>query len=549
MKQLTILFILLLSFWACQKDALEVKQATSGVNTLKASSGEPGVFFDDFVYAGPTDNSLTSFGWAVSTYTGGVGPAGSSYYSNMVSFVSNSELSGDKVARLTCSTNGTASGTRKAELYHQQLYANGTWAARIRFTNAPATGPDVDQMVQTFFGYYVGSHHNEIDFEYLPNGGWGQSSSAMLMSCYTRTANNQPPYQTFTPMDASGWKVYMMQVEGSTVRHYIDGVLKSTIARNSSELMYLMFNHWIIAEGLSSNSTTRSWDYDIDWVYFARGINESNSTVTASVNNFRSANIKRVNNMSQSGNPGGSVSVTGVTLSPTSASIAVGSTQQLTATVAPSNASNKTVSYSSSNTAVATVNASGLVSAIASGSATITVTTQDGNKTATCAVTVTGGGGGNTNIALSGTGYIWYSNTSETSNNNRAALTAVNDGNWNVSVVLKSYGEQGLVRWQGAGVLWSSGKTVKSVNFANGWDDGYGNGWFASGFKLQYTTNGTNWVNTNWAPYPTYPYSSAAWNKTYNFSSGTLTNVRGIRVVGQTNANTWTGAVVEIQVY
>lgn len=87
-------------------------------------------------------------------------------------------------------------------------------------------------------------------------------------------------------------------------------------------------------------------------------------------------------------NPGTGVAVTGVTLSPSTAALLVGATQQLTPTVAPANATNKTVNYSSSNTAVATVNASGLITAVASGSATITVTTVDGSKTSTCTVTV-----------------------------------------------------------------------------------------------------------------------------------------------------------------
>ncbi|MBN2486007.1 MAG: Ig-like domain-containing protein [Bacteroidales bacterium] len=86
---------------------------------------------------------------------------------------------------------------------------------------------------------------------------------------------------------------------------------------------------------------------------------------------------------------GVSVPVTGVSVAPTSLTLATGAASQLTATVAPANASNKTVSWSSSNTAVATVSATGLVTAIGPGSATINVTTQDGNKTAACAVTVT----------------------------------------------------------------------------------------------------------------------------------------------------------------
>ena len=84
----------------------------------------------------------------------------------------------------------------------------------------------------------------------------------------------------------------------------------------------------------------------------------------------------------------GNVAVTGVSVSPTSATIAPGASQQLTATIAPSNATNQNVSWSSSNTAVATVSASGLVTGVANGTAMITVTTQDGGKTATSAITV-----------------------------------------------------------------------------------------------------------------------------------------------------------------
>ncbi|SNR39341.1 Ig-like domain-containing protein [Flavobacterium sp. ov086] len=98
-----------------------------------------------------------------------------------------------------------------------------------------------------------------------------------------------------------------------------------------------------------------------------------------------------------------SVPVSGVTVSPATATLGVGATQQLTPTVAPANATNKTVTYSSNNTGVATVNGSGLVTAIASGSATITVTTQDGNKTATVVITVSSSNVAVTSVSLSPT--------------------------------------------------------------------------------------------------------------------------------------------------
>ena len=82
------------------------------------------------------------------------------------------------------------------------------------------------------------------------------------------------------------------------------------------------------------------------------------------------------------------VDVTGVTLDKTSAEIEVGKTLTLTATVAPENATNKNVTWASSDEKIATV-ADGVVTAVAEGTATITVKTEDGGKTATCAITVT----------------------------------------------------------------------------------------------------------------------------------------------------------------
>lgn len=87
-------------------------------------------------------------------------------------------------------------------------------------------------------------------------------------------------------------------------------------------------------------------------------------------------------------NIGGGVPVAGVTVFPNDVKIGIGGTIQLTAEVSPSNATNKTVTWSSSNTSVATVSSTGLVTGIAEGSATITVTTQDGGHKATCIVTV-----------------------------------------------------------------------------------------------------------------------------------------------------------------
>lgn len=82
------------------------------------------------------------------------------------------------------------------------------------------------------------------------------------------------------------------------------------------------------------------------------------------------------------------VHVTSVSLDKTELILDEGDDETLTATVLPSDATNKKVTWTSNKPAVATVDANGKVTGVAAGTATITVTTEDGEKTATCAVTV-----------------------------------------------------------------------------------------------------------------------------------------------------------------
>jgi len=83
------------------------------------------------------------------------------------------------------------------------------------------------------------------------------------------------------------------------------------------------------------------------------------------------------------------VAVTGVGLTPSTLSLAKDTTKKLKVTITPDNATDKQVTFSSSATSYATVDSKGVVTGVAAGSATITVTTHDGSYTDTCAVTVT----------------------------------------------------------------------------------------------------------------------------------------------------------------
>ncbi len=81
------------------------------------------------------------------------------------------------------------------------------------------------------------------------------------------------------------------------------------------------------------------------------------------------------------------VAVAGVTLDKETLALTVGEIAALTATVTPEEASNKAVTWSAAPDGIVSVE-NGTVTALAAGTATVTVTTVDGSYTATCAVTV-----------------------------------------------------------------------------------------------------------------------------------------------------------------
>lgn len=83
------------------------------------------------------------------------------------------------------------------------------------------------------------------------------------------------------------------------------------------------------------------------------------------------------------------IPVMDIAMSPKNATLKIGDTQQLIASITPQNATNNKIGWSSSDEKIAKVNENGLVTAQASGLVAITATTDDGYKTATTQVTVT----------------------------------------------------------------------------------------------------------------------------------------------------------------
>ncbi len=214
------------------------------------------------------------------------------------------------------------------------------------------------------------------------------------------------------------------------------------------------------------------------------------------------------------------IPVTGLAVSPTSINLEEGQTSQLVATVNPSDATDSSVSWSSSNASVATVSASGLVIAVADGTANITVTTNDGGFTATSTITVsTPTQGGNLPII--------------------DATASTNDGNGPDNVYDDDLGTRWSADGNGQWLIVELDNTywVESVDIAF-----YNGNQRSSTFDLALSTDGSNWTTV---------FSASSSGNTLNLESFDFAdqNARYVRYTGFGNSvNSW-NSITEFEVY
>jgi uncharacterized protein YjdB len=141
------------------------------------------------------------------------------------------------------------------------------------------------------------------------------------------------------------------------------------------------------------------------------------------------------------------LAVTDVTL-PATFSVGLNRTVPLTATLVPAEATNQNATWSSSAPGVVSVSGSGLTASVtgaASGSATITVTTQDGGRQASCQVTVTDPGAAV--IAIAGDFGLYVDAAFATAIGAEAINDVCVDGDGHVHAVGVHYESAGSVHW------------------------------------------------------------------------------------------------------
>ncbi|MEJ5999544.1 glycoside hydrolase family 16 protein [Paucibacter soli] len=260
-------------------------------------------FFDDFSYADL--QQLRAGGWTPRTQAGHPGVEGANWSEQQLRLLADPAQQGNRLLRLRASTDGSGVGTYQAQLCHQRKYLEGTYAARVRFSDAPTQGSDGDPIIQTFYTvtplrFDHDPEFSEMDWEYLPNGGWGSTQTRLYGIAWQTVQLN--PWKSYNQAheesgSLQGWHQLMMQVADGQVRLFLDG---RQIARHGGRNvpvspMSINFNLWFSPGGLlPSSAEPRVYEQDVDWVFHARKELLSPAEVEAAVAAYRAAGQARV---------------------------------------------------------------------------------------------------------------------------------------------------------------------------------------------------------------------------------------------------------------
>lgn len=261
----------------------------------------PQVLFDDFSYA--DRGALKKRGWIVRTVPGWPGVPGATWREEGVSFHTGPGARGNRILRMTSSTGGEGANTTQTQICHQRKYLEGTYAARVRFTDAPVTGTDGDQVVQSFYTISPlkapwDLDYSELDFEYLPNGGWGIEGPTLYGTTW-ETFYPEPNWKKDNVFDTvrtshDGWHTLVTQVSEGKVRYFVDGKLLAEHGGNyyPESLMSINFNLWFVRDGMVKASDVRTYQEDIDWVFHEAKAALTPAEVEARVAEMRRRSVK-----------------------------------------------------------------------------------------------------------------------------------------------------------------------------------------------------------------------------------------------------------------
>ncbi|CAM5461798.1 cellulose binding domain-containing protein [Streptomyces violaceorubidus] len=191
---------------------------------------------------------------------------------------------------------------------------NGTYAARVKFADTPKSGPDGDHLVQTFFTINdlkapMADDYAEYDFEYLPNGGWGEPSNILYTTSWE--TYDPDPWQAVNQHSEqrgsyAGWHDLVVTIDAGAITYYVDGQLFGTHDAQylPERPMSINFNQWLIDLNGQTATSSRAYDQQVDYVLHVKDQVLTPAEVAAKVAGYR-ARRYRVRGRGARTDPGG----------------------------------------------------------------------------------------------------------------------------------------------------------------------------------------------------------------------------------------------------
>ncbi|WP_441245305.1 cellulose binding domain-containing protein [Kitasatospora sp. McL0602] len=277
--------------------AVAAAQGSTAPTAAPSAAALPaGVVFDNFHYSGFDDPALTAHGWQARTDQGGPGIK-DTWQPSDVSFPSEASAQGGQVLQLKASTDGTKAGTRQSELLSTDTNIfKGTFAARIFLSDKPTTGRNGDHLNESFFAISSGDtsqHYSELDYEYMPNGGWGVKDPDLdTTSWYSAKPPDRVTHALRTHL--GGWHTFMVTSMNGVSTYSMDG--KELFSSNGKyfprEAMGAHFSAWFVDLPFTG---PRSWDMRVNWFYYKADQAVSQADVQKAVDGFYATGTNYVN--------------------------------------------------------------------------------------------------------------------------------------------------------------------------------------------------------------------------------------------------------------
>ena len=318
----------------------------------------------------------------------------------------------------------SASGTCVVTVVEEALSGTATIVPSDLLTSYPTSEDDFEKDGITFTAYNAANINSQGYLQFKKEGGYIANKTAINgLQSITLNRTNHSTNNSFSgtieygsSYDSDGYNISMSVSEGNTYKFpsgtsffkiftgkYAGYLSSINLTYSTKQSKPSAISIPLSAEVGIGSTTTLTATYtpadanvhtDINWTSSnnnvatvdangkVTGVSAGTATITATLKDEGYTSIYAECAVTVK-----AIAVTGVSLDKTSVNLSINGQTTLTETVSPSNATNKSVTWTSSNNNVATVS-NGVVTAVGTGTATITVKTVDGNKSATCSVNV-----------------------------------------------------------------------------------------------------------------------------------------------------------------